>query len=156
MQKGLLQWGVYERRSEKIIMVRYRWVVLLGVPLIDIFLLIRVAEIVGLFVTASIVIVTAFIGLLLVRSEGAHTIQKLLEKLETRENPADQIIDGICIMVAGVCLLTPGLVTDLIGFILLLPPTRYPIRIVVKKWVEQVIQNKSSFGENIYIIKRKE
>jgi UPF0716 protein FxsA len=115
-----------------------------------------VAEIVGLFVTASIVIVTAFIGLLLVRSEGAHTIQKLLEKLETRENPADQIIDGIFIIVAGVCLLTPGLVTDLIGFVLLLPPTRYPIRIVVKKWIEQMIQNKSSFGENIYIIKRKE
>ena len=137
-------------------MVRYRWVILLGIPLIDIFLLIRVAEMVGLFVTASIVIATAFIGLLLVRSEGAHTIQKLLERLETRESPADQIIDGIFIIVAGGCLLTPGLVTDLIGFILVLPPTRYPIRILVKRWMEQMIQNKSSFGENIYIIKREE
>ena len=137
-------------------MVRYRWVMLLLVPLIDIFLLIQVAEMVGLVVTASIVIITAFIGLLLVRSEGTHTIQKLLGKLETQESPTDQIIDGILIIVAGVCLLTPGLVTDLIGFILVLPPTRYPIRLGIKGRVERVGQNKSSFGDNIYIIKKGE
>tara|TARA_Y100000996_G_scaffold382532_1_gene337820 strand:+ start:537 stop:944 length:408 start_codon:yes stop_codon:yes gene_type:complete len=129
---------------------------LLLVPLIDIFLLIRVAEMVGLFVTASIVIITAFIGLLLVRSEGAHTIRKLLGKLENQESPTNQIIDGILIIVAGVCLLTPGLVTDLIGFILVLPPTRYPIRLGLKGWAEKMIQNKSSFGDNIYVIKKGE
>ncbi|MAT09198.1 MAG: hypothetical protein CL707_08885 [Chloroflexi bacterium] len=137
-------------------MVRYRWIMLLLVPLIDIFLLIRVAEMVGLFVTASIVIITAFIGLLLVRSEGAHTIRKLLGKLENQESPTNQIIDGILIIVAGVCLLTPGLVTDLIGFILVLPPTRYPIRLGLKGWAEKMIQNKSSFGDNIYVIKKGE
>ena len=129
---------------------------LLLVPLIDIFLLIRVAEMVGLFVTASIVIITAFIGLLLVRSEGAHTIRKLLGKLENQESPTNQIIDGILIIVAGVCLLTPGLVTDLIGFILVLPPTRYPIRLGLKGWAEKMIQNKASFGDNIYVIKKGE
>tara|TARA_B100001750_G_C15425289_1_gene555190 strand:- start:433 stop:795 length:363 start_codon:yes stop_codon:yes gene_type:complete len=115
-----------------------------------------VAEMVGLLVTASVVIITAFIGLLLVRSEGTHTIRKLLGKLETRESPTDQIIDGILIIVAGVCLLTPGLVTDLIGFILVLPPTRYPIRLGIKGRVERMVQNKSSFGDNIYIIKKGE
>tara|TARA_A100001037_G_scaffold176428_1_gene158143 strand:- start:286 stop:717 length:432 start_codon:yes stop_codon:yes gene_type:complete len=135
------------------IMKRYRWLILVLVPLADIFLLVRIAEMVGLLPTASMVIITASIGLLLVRSEGTHTIQKLIGGFQKGELPTDHIIDGICIMIAGVCLLTPGLITDLVGLILVLPPTRYPIRLFVKKWGERTIRSKYSFGDNVYIIR---
>jgi UPF0716 protein FxsA len=113
---------------------------LLLVPLLDMLLLVVLATglgpvSIGPAATVAVVVVTALVGLLLVRAEGRHTIQRIQRKLLQGDAPTDELLDGAFLLVAGALMLTPGLVTDLIGLVLVLPPTRYPIRLVVKRYV---------------------
>jgi UPF0716 protein FxsA len=114
--------------------------VLLLVPLLDVMLLVILATglgpiSIGPAATVALVVLTALIGLLLVRAEGRHTVERLQRKLAGGEVPTDELLDGAFLLVAGALMLTPGLVTDLLGFVLVLPPTRYPLRVAVKKYV---------------------
>jgi UPF0716 protein FxsA len=109
--------------------------VLLLIPLLDIVLLVALATRIGPVLTVAIVVLTAFVGLLLARAEGRHAMGKIQEKLARGEPPTDELLDGGLLLVAGALMLTPGLVTDFIGLILVLPPTRYPIRVATKKYV---------------------
>jgi len=114
-----------------------RWpvVLLFAIPLLDVVLLVYVASVIGGVETVLLVVLTALIGMLLVRAEGRHTIGRLQRKLATGEVPTDEVLDGALLLVAGAFLLTPGLVTDVIGLVLVLPPTRYPVRVGLKRWV---------------------
>ncbi|PSP96567.1 membrane protein FxsA [Halobacteriales archaeon QS_5_70_17] len=109
--------------------------VLLLVPLLDALLLVVVAGYLGLVPTVALVVLTALIGMLLVRAEGRHTLNRIQQKLSRGAIPEDELIDGALLVAAGAFLLTPGLVTDALGFLLVVPPTRYPIRVAVKKFV---------------------
>jgi len=109
--------------------------VLLLVPLLDVMLLVVLATRIGPVLTVALVVLTAFIGLMLVRAEGRHTMAKIQRKLGQGEPPTDELLDGGLLLVAGALMLTPGLVTDAIGLVLALPPTRYPIRVATKKYV---------------------
>jgi UPF0716 protein FxsA len=114
--------------------------VLLLVPLVDVLLLVVLATgfgpvTIGPAATVAVVVLTAFLGLLLVRAEGRHTIRKIQRKLAQGSPPTNELLDGALLLVAGALMLTPGLITDLIGLLLVIPPTRYPIRILVKRYV---------------------
>lgn len=113
-----------------------RWVLaLLVIPLVDILLLIYLAGIIGAVATVAIVVLTGLVGLLLVRAEGRYTLRRLQEKLVTGDAPTDELLDGGLLIAAGAFLLTPGVVTDVIGFLLVVPPTRYLIRTGLKRYV---------------------
>ena len=109
--------------------------VLLLVPLLDVMLLVALATRIGPAPTVAIVVLTALIGLLLARAEGRHTMGRIRQKLAAGDPPTDELLDGGLLLIAGALMLTPGLVTDAIGLVLVLPPTRYPIRVAVKKWI---------------------
>jgi UPF0716 protein FxsA len=114
--------------------------VLLLVPLVDVLLLVVLATgfgpvTIGPAATVAVVVLTALLGLLLVRAEGRHTVRKIQRKLAAGEPPTDELLDGALLLVAGALMLTPGLITDLLGLLLVLPPSRYPIRIAVKRYV---------------------
>lgn len=109
--------------------------VLLLVPLLDALVLVFVAGILGWQLTVAIVVLTALIGLLFVRAEGRHTIQKIESAVARGDPPTDGLMDGALLLVAGAFLLTPGLVTDTLGLILVVPPTRYVVRSALKRWV---------------------
>jgi UPF0716 protein FxsA len=89
----------------------------------------------GMTETVLLVVLTGLIGMLLVRAEGRHTLRKIQRKFAQGEVPTDELIDGGLLIAAGAFLLTPGVVTDLLVFLLVIPVTRYPIRVAVKKWV---------------------
>ncbi len=109
--------------------------VLLLIPLFDALLLVVVATRIGMVPTVAIVVLTGLVGLLLVRAEGRHTLRRIQQKLAQGDPPTDEVLDGALLIAAGAFLLTPGLVTDAVGFLLVLPPTRYPIRMLLKKYV---------------------
>lgn len=114
--------------------------VLLLVPLLDVMLLVVLATglgpvDIGIAATVAIVVLTALLGMLLVRAEGRHTLGKIQTKLARGDVPTDELLDGAFLLVAGALFLTPGLVTDLVALLLALPPTRYPIRVAVKRYV---------------------
>ncbi|WP_338729739.1 FxsA family protein [Haladaptatus sp. DJG-WS-42] len=108
--------------------------VLLLIPVLDAMLLVVLAGEIGGVATVALVVLTALIGMLLVRAEGRHTLRKITTKLERGEPPTNELLDGGLLLVAGALLLTPGVVTDLVGFIFIVPITRIPIRMAVKRW----------------------
>ncbi len=116
-------------------MLRWIFFVLLVIPLMDILILIFVAGEIGVVATVALVVLTGLIGLLLVRAEGRHTIARLQQKVAQGAVPTDELLDGGLLIAAGAFLLTPGLVTDGIGLLLVLPPTRYLLRGGLKRWV---------------------
>lgn len=128
--------------------------VLLLIPLLDVMLLAVLIGVVGWQFVVLAVVLTALVGMLLVRAEGRHTLRKIQRKTAGGELPTDELLDGALLLVAGVALLTPGLVTDAVGFVLVLPPTRYPVRLAVKKWVVVPYADAKSRGfvtGNVYV-----
>jgi len=116
-------------------MRRWPFVAIFAIPLLDAVFLVYVASVIGGVETVALVVLTALIGLLLVRAEGRYTLGNLQRKLAAGELPTAELMDGGLLLVAGAFLLTPGLVTDVIGLLLVLPPTRYPIRVALSRWV---------------------
>ena len=110
---------------------------LLLIPLVDAFVLVAIVGSGWLtpLQTVAVVVLTGLIGMILVRAEGRNTLIRFQQKAAAGSAPTDELLDGGLLIAAGAFLLTPGLVTDLIGFLLVLPPTRYPIRIALKRWV---------------------
>ena len=114
---------------------RYAIAALLLIPLADAFLLVLIGNEIGLVPTVLLVVLTGLIGMLLVRAEGRHTLARIQQKAARGEAPTDELLDGALLIAAGAFLLTPGVVTDALGFLLTIPPTRYPIRALLKKFV---------------------
>jgi UPF0716 protein FxsA len=119
---------------------------LLLIPLFDIVLLVFVATQLGPVPTIVLVVLTALIGLLLVRAEGRHTARKIQTKLARGQLPTDELLDGGLLIAAGALLLTPGLVTDLVGLLLVIPVTRYPVRVATERFVIRPYVNAKTDG----------
>jgi UPF0716 protein FxsA len=101
-------------------------------------LLLLFALLLSLVDAAFLVVVAGEIGLLgtlLVRSEGRATLRRLQERMQQMEPPTDELLDGALILIGGAFLITPGLLTDLTGFLFVLPFTRYPLRLALTRWV---------------------
>ena len=94
------------------------------VPVVEIYLLIQVGSVIGAGWTVVLVVLTAVIGVWLLRVQGLSTLTRAQRRLQENELPAREIIEGMALVVAGAFLLTPGFFTDTIGFLLLFPPTR--------------------------------
>jgi UPF0716 protein FxsA len=129
-------------------MPRTRWLIasLLLIPLADALLLVVVSDFIGWKATVALVVLTGLVGMLLVRAEGRHTLRTLQRKVQTGDLPTNELLDGALLIAAGAFLLTPGLVTDTIGFLLAVPVTRYPIREALKRLVVQPYLDKRMDG----------
>ena len=94
------------------------------VPVVEIFLLIQVGTIIGAWWTIGLVVLTAVIGVRLLKLQGISTLMRAQEKMQSGKMPAQEMLEGIGLIVAGAFLLTPGFFTDGVGFFLLIPPAR--------------------------------
>jgi UPF0716 protein FxsA len=93
-------------------------------PIIEIAILINVGEQIGGWYTVAIVIITAFAGAHLVRQQGISTLMQAQQKMQAGAMPGQEMAEGLLLVIAGVLLVTPGFITDGIGFLLSLPITR--------------------------------
>jgi len=96
----------------------------IGVPLLELFILVKVGQMVGFLPTVGLVVLTGVFGGILARMEGLRTILKLQGELAHGRLPGGALLDGFAILLGGALLLTPGILTDFVGFSFLLPPTR--------------------------------
>lgn len=116
-----------------------RWILaLLLIPFLDAVLLGVLVTQFGAFTWVGmvlLVVLTGLVGMLLVRAEGRRTIGKMQRTLAEGKPPTNELLDGGLLIAAGAFLLTPGLVTDAIGFLLAVPLTRIPIRAALKRFV---------------------
>ena len=113
------------------------------IPLIELSLLIELGKQIGLGSTIAIVILTGLLGAYLAKHEGFIVINHIRQELNQGRLPAEQLLDGVIILAGGLLLLTPGLITDAIGFIALFPITRN----YLKKFLKQKFKQKIDTGE---------
>ncbi len=113
------------------------------VPLVELYLLIRLGTYVGAVDTIAIVIGTGVVGGLLAKSQGLAVLDRMRAELNQGRLPAESLFDGLLILMAGAMLVTPGLLTDGLGLLLLIPWSRQAI----KSWLKRKMQEKISEGE---------
>jgi UPF0716 protein FxsA len=113
------------------------------VPIVEIGLFIQVGGFLGVWTTILLVITTALIGASLVRSQGIATLLSVQNRLQEGELPAQQILEGVMLAVAGVLLLTPGFMTDALGMLVLLPKPR---AIIAKQLMSRIKVNSMHAG----------
>jgi UPF0716 protein FxsA len=99
-------------------------ILLIIVPLLEIYLFLEVGSILGIGPTLLIILLTAVLGAYFVRQQGVSLLFKARQKMDENKLPADEIFSGLCVLSAGLLLLTPGFFTDTIGFLLLVPAVR--------------------------------
>ncbi|WP_153123964.1 FxsA family protein [Peribacillus tepidiphilus] len=128
--------------------MRYLLLFLIIIPALEIGVLLYSGKTIGVIPTILLIIATGIAGAYLAKQQGLETIRKAQQQISYGKMPGDALIDGICILVGGCLLLTPGFITDLIGFILLLPPTR----IVVKPFIKRMFRSMINKG-NLTIIR---
>jgi len=102
------------------------------VPTIELVLLVILAKKISLQLTIGLILLTGVIGAALARYEGLRCLRRIQDQLSAGRVPGNPLMDGLMILVAGALLVTPGMLTDLVGFALLLPPFRSLIRRYVK------------------------
>ena len=111
------------------------------VPIIEIYLFIKIGSQIGAFNTISLIFITAIIGIVYARYEGLNTLRSGFSQIIKNETPAFEIISGAAIAFAALLLIIPGFLTDILGFILIFPVTR---KLLFKK-----ISKKFKNGTNI-------
>jgi UPF0716 protein FxsA len=115
-------------------------VVLLGilfivVPIVELYIIIQVGQLIGLVPTLVLLVADAVLGSLLLRHQGRGAWQRFNLALQERRFPGREVADGLMIAIGGTLLLTPGFVTDIFGLILLIPPSRAVVRRLMRIYV---------------------
>jgi len=118
-------------------------------PIVEIYVLIKIGTHIGALWTIFLVIATAFVGALLAKMQGSQTMFRLRTNLQQGVPPTNDILDAFLIFTAGIVFLTPGFITDLIGLFLLIPQSRR----IIKAWLIKRIDRWMRQG-NVYIIRR--
>ena len=107
----------------------------IAIPIIEIGLFIEIGGWIGLWPTLGIVIVTAFAGTTLLRLQGLAVLQRAQQATARNELPVQEVFDGLCLLIAGILLLTPGFFTDTVGFLLFVPPFRRFAASAIGRWL---------------------
>jgi UPF0716 protein FxsA len=112
------------------------------VPIVELYFLIKLGELLGALNTVLLLMAAALAGALLVRWEGLRTLKSIAADLGRGRLPAERLLDGFFILVAGVLLITPGVVTDLLALLLLIPLTRAWLKRWLKKRMERMVRER--------------
>jgi UPF0716 protein FxsA len=117
------------------------------VPLVELYLLLKLGALIGAGPTVAIVIVTGILGGSMARIQGFAVLRRVRESLNAGILPTDALIDGLFVLAGGLLLLTPGLLTDIVGFLALLPPTREYLKKWIKRRFQQILDTKVVYTE---------
>lgn len=125
---------------------RILFLLFLSIPLLEIYLLLKVGSSIGVLATVALVVLTAVVGVWLLRLQGFATLAKAQASLAKGEVPADTMLEGVMLFIAGALLLTPGFFTDAIGFLFLIPISRQWIARSILK--NMVVRRSSQFKQS--------
>ena len=106
-------------------------VLFVAVPFMEMLILIELGMVMGFWFTVALIALTGLLGAILTRMEGICVVMRIRDELKMGNLPAEDLIDGLLILVAGIVLITPGLLTDILGFCLLVPR----VRVHIKRWL---------------------
>ena len=118
------------------------------VPLLEIWLIIKVGTQIGALSTIGLIVLTAVIGVALLRHQGLSTLNQVQRQMQHGEIPAMGMLEGMMLFFAGALLLTPGFFTDALGFVILIPPLRRAIALWVLERSGWIVQMRSRTGRS--------
>lgn len=110
--------------------------IFIGVPVLEIAVFIQAGDLIGLWPTIAVVLLTGIAGTILLRIQGFGVIRRIQEQSAAGKAPVFEMFEGFCLFAAGLLLLTPGFVTDGFGFLLFLPP----VRRMIARWIAARVQ----------------
>lgn len=116
------------------------------VTAVELFLLLKLAELTNWWVTVAMIVVPGIVGAWLAKREGAKALGQIREALGLRREPAGAILDGVLVLLAGALLITPGVLTDLAGLLLLVPPVRAAVRQFAQRRIRRAIDRHVESG----------
>jgi len=119
------------------------------VPIIELFILLEVGKNIGVIFTIAIVIFTGVFGAYLVKTQGFNLLFSIKTKINSGVIPTDSLIEGLLVLIGGTFLITPGLITDIIGFLLIIPQSRIFIFKYVKRWIMHKIREHDIYNEYV-------
>jgi UPF0716 protein FxsA len=127
----------------------------IGVPLIELALLVHIGGLIGFWPTMGIVVLTGFAGALLARLAGLHVVLQIKREVLSGRMPVAHLFDGLLVLIGGIVLLTPGLLTDIFGFALLVPWSRRYVREALRRRVQRMVDARRvdivGFGRGVQI-----
>tara|TARA_B100001996_G_C18637341_1_gene584212 strand:+ start:952 stop:1377 length:426 start_codon:yes stop_codon:yes gene_type:complete len=118
---------------------------IISIPLVEIYLFIKIGSYIGAFNTISLILITAVIGIIYARYEGFNTLRSAMSQVVKNQVPIYEIISGAALAFAALLLILPGFATDLIGLLLIFPPTRKILFKRVSKKYEKKNYEKQDF-----------
>lgn len=114
--------------------MRFFLLIFIAIPLVEIWLLIEVGSQIGAFATVALIVLTAVVGVFLIRLQGLTTLMRAQKRMAAGEMPAQEMAEGMVLALCGICLLIPGFATDALGFLGLVPPVR---RYLIAPWLNR-------------------
>ena len=120
--------------------------IIILVPIIEIYLLIKIGSQIGAFTTILLIFITAIVGIYYAKYEGLNTLKSGFLQLSRNESPAYEVISGAAIAFAALLLIIPGFATDVIGFLLIFPITR---KLIFSKFLNKI--KKKKYSKNNFI-----
>ncbi len=120
----------------------------IAVPLVELAILIKIGQYLGVMGTLGVVVLTGLLGSVLAASQGSRALRQIREDMMAGRMPAQSILDGALVLAAGLLLITPGLLTDSVGFFLLLPPGRRLLRRLLTRRLRSKVQNYVYYRED--------
>ncbi|VGO17402.1 hypothetical protein PDESU_05998 [Pontiella desulfatans] len=121
--------------------LHYLIALFIGMPILELAILLKLHEVLHFWPTFLLIILTGALGVTLVKRQGLSIINRIQQEMAIGNLPAPQMIDGVMVLIAGALLVTPGLVTDLVGFSLLVPFIREHIRGWLRKKLEEKVRS---------------
>lgn len=121
-------------------MLKVLFFLFIAIPLVELWLLFELAALTNAWVAILCVVLTGFVGYWFARAQGWQTYQEIKKSFEKQTNPTNSLVDGLLILIAGVLLMTPGMITDLAGFVLLVPISRRLFRRWLIRYFSKRIQ----------------
>ena len=118
-------------------------------PLIELAILVYLGLLIGPWYTILIVVATGIIGAYMAREQGMATLAKIRGSVERGVMPSRELFEGLLVLIGGLMLLTPGVITDIIGFLLLVPQTRRPISWWMRRWIRRRLERGDIFYSDI-------
>ena len=124
-------------------MLRIWPILFIVIPLVELYLIIEVGSVIGALWTVLLVLLTAVIGISLLRIQGFNTLNRARQNMEAGTLPAMEMMEGMVLAVGGALLITPGFLTDALGFLCLIPVTR-------RAMIRYLMQRSSIHGQGFY------
>jgi UPF0716 protein FxsA len=117
-------------------------VLFIVIPAVELALLVELGSHIGALATLAIIVATGMLGAALARHQGLRTVRAIQDELARGELPAGSLVDGLIILLAGALLITPGILTDAVGFLCLVPRFRQALRRMLQRRFERAIRER--------------